>query len=757
MGRKIVIGIAIAAFLACIGLGYMMLKSKNKVDSTDAFHAIPNDAVLVMRINHVEDAAQVAQWFPQDQTAEVLDTIQALLEDSRYAYILQPSYLLVSQHPLENGASALLYLAAFPTEMSARDLFERACVAANLSTGSQTALLPMADSSKLHVEQTGRFVALSFAPKLVKAAVEQWNSKQPLEQNEAFAEAIRTAGRNSGINLLLSNRLMQHTLVKGFNDTLGGAFKLLPHTASQGWLSLDGDIVKQNLCHLSGFWMNGIALDSTNRLFAGGAKMESDMLRQLPYNTTSAFVAGISNADSLLSRYEATLLSHGLLDAYTNRIGKLSDSLNVNLRDLFTSLIPQQIAIACVPSKSAETGEWLTVVKTASGEVVRERLKGLAKRGESANPVKGMAGILLGGLFAENSEQYYDIDGDLLLLSSSKQLLDEHRAARKNLYDRLEEQGISSLLADDAAALLYINVQNATVINGFSPYDKLVLQLSATNGKLYSNTVIPVTEMAAKAKTEKNQPSEAVQDTAKTEQPQVAPIATPEPKPVAEVKEKPKSATLYKQAAVANGKEYQIEQRPDFTLTISPTKGGSALTLKPGETVLNVVALRLSAKGSWCWLYNTASKLYMVDDNGKSCEGFPVTLTSKATNPLAVYDYSNTRDYRIFVACADRRLYLFDKNGKRVTGWKLWQTASVVTSPVRFFRVGGKDYIVAADSDNLYILDRKGNERVKPKEKVAVAPESKLDAVGNPARITCTDMQGRQVSVYLSDGRVERK
>jgi hypothetical protein len=93
-------------------------------------------------------------------------------------------------------------------------------------------------------------------------------------------------------------------------------------------------------------------------------------------------------------------------------------------------------------------------------------------------------------------------------------------------------------------------------------------------------------------------------------------------------------------------------------------------------------------------------------------DGYPIKLKTSASNPVAVFDYDNNHDYRLFIASDDHKIYAYSGEGKALTGWSFRKTEMVVTKPLQHFRVKGKDYIVFADANRPYILDRKGDERV---------------------------------------------
>lgn len=116
------------------------------------------------------------------------------------------------------------------------------------------------------------------------------------------------------------------------------------------------------------------------------------------------------------------------------------------------------------------------------------------------------------------------------------------------------------------------------------------------------------------------------------------------------------------------------------------------------------------------YLFNTPDKLYLLDRDGNYVAKYPFTLPAKASCGLSVFDYDNNRDYRVFLPLNDRKVYLFDKTGDRVSGWNIPQTEGIVRQPVQFYRSSGKDYIIFSDKYRNYIMDRRGNHRVTPQK-----------------------------------------
>lgn len=156
-------------------------------------------------------------------------------------------------------------------------------------------------------------------------------------------------------------------------------------------------------------------------------------------------------------------------------------------------------------------------------------------------------------------------------------------------------------------------------------------------------------------------------------------------------------------------------------------------------------------------LFSTKNYLHLVDRNGNYVDKYPVKLKSPATAGMALFDYANNFDYRIFIPCSDRGVYLYDKSGKIIKGWKFGKTESVVKHPVQHFVANSKDYIVFTDSLQVYILNRRGETRVKLSEPVSISKNNilYLEKRGN-YRMVSTNNNSELVYIYFS-GTVDRK
>jgi hypothetical protein len=149
--------------------------------------------------------------------------------------------------------------------------------------------------------------------------------------------------------------------------------------------------------------------------------------------------------------------------------------------------------------------------------------------------------------------------------------------------------------------------------------------------------------------------------------------------------------------------------------------------------------------------------LHLIDRNGNYVDRFPVKMRVTASNTLAVFDYEGNKEYRLFMAGEDRKIYVYDRSGSPVKGWNMFTTRGKVTDPVRFFRVRGKDYLFVSDDQSVYLLDRTGNTRVNPQEPLKKAPGSEVKVTeGNDKTLIFTSPDG--TVIHLSpDGTVNKQ
>ncbi len=170
----------------------------------------------------------------------------------------------------------------------------------------------------------------------------------------------------------------------------------------------------------------------------------------------------------------------------------------------------------------------------------------------------------------------------------------------------------------------------------------------------------------------------------------------------------------------------------------------------------NIYMIDYYRNGKYQLLFSGKNYIHLLDRNGNYVERYPVKLRSPSTNSLALFDYDNNLNYRLFIAGEDKLIYSYDKTGNVVKGWKPFRTIGTVRAEINYFRVSGKDYIVVADETSVYFLDRTGNIRINLKERVTKAAGSAMRlTVGSNPYVVCSAPDGTIQYIYF-DGSVKK-
>jgi len=151
------------------------------------------------------------------------------------------------------------------------------------------------------------------------------------------------------------------------------------------------------------------------------------------------------------------------------------------------------------------------------------------------------------------------------------------------------------------------------------------------------------------------------------------------------------------------------------------------------------------------YLFNTTSHLYLMDVQGRAVASYPKKLHLFATNPLSVFDYSGSKDYRLLVAQSDKKVNNFSIDGREIAGWDKPHMQDLVSEPVTRLVINGKDYIITTDiNGRVKIVDRQGNERISVAGKFAKARNSHyhINRTNSKGIILTTNTVGKLV--YIS-------
>ena len=110
--------------------------------------------------------------------------------------------------------------------------------------------------------------------------------------------------------------------------------------------------------------------------------------------------------------------------------------------------------------------------------------------------------------------------------------------------------------------------------------------------------------------------------------------------------------------------------------------------------------------------FTTENELLVLDRNGKKVEERSITLNDGNLSPLAVFDYDQSRQYRLVFAQGNS-IYMLNNNAKKVNGFRFTSASAPLVKPAQHIRMNSTDYLVFQLADgSLKILNRRGDTRL---------------------------------------------
>lgn len=153
--------------------------------------------------------------------------------------------------------------------------------------------------------------------------------------------------------------------------------------------------------------------------------------------------------------------------------------------------------------------------------------------------------------------------------------------------------------------------------------------------------------------------------------------------------------------------------------------------------------------------FATTHKLYIIDRNGNDVSPFPGNFNDAITQPLSVFDYEKTKNYRLLIT-QGKNILMYDTSLKTVNGFHFKSANNTIISQPQHFRIGSKDYIAFKTQSKLYFLDRTGNMRMNPKTSSTFSNEAiyvyndKFITTSSEGNLITIDTRGNSASQNLN-------
>lgn len=749
-----------------------------KAPSTNALKAVPSGAFCVIATDDVRNtweqlnqgnliwaALTETEWAASaSQTATLVDSL--LESNTAMSEALEDNPCYLSLHCTGNEGFNYVFSVALPGtayDDKAIEFVKTGARGYQFSESEQaTARILTAKSGKrtFYVSVCQGVMQFSDNEDLLKTGIEQLEKGKSLLDDPAFMAVSKTAGEKTSANVYVNYPrllvLMKRVSDKSFFESLDvlNSFAV--------WTETDLSL-RPNAMLLNGYtYANDSSAAYLNILRGQQAQpIEADGV--LPASTVSYVDFSVSNFNQYLQNYDSYLDKLGTGDERRDRLAQLQSNYGFAPDDHIGSWIGNEIVKAEVniPGDGILP---IAVLSTVSTAKTREKLESLRPRRDTGAvappldstgilirsvPVPEMLPTTFGGIFKEFREAYYAITSHYVIFGTDENSVRSFIIASEFGRTLKKDRGYADFvtnMATEASVTIYAAVPKTQQLiedraeTGFradvihhkellSRFDGIVVQYNIGEGNLhYTNAFLRHNPQTKKS--------------------------------IASLWETQLDTTFSGKPWLLNnhntkGLDIFIQDDANKTYLISST--GTIFWRKQlSEPIISDIQQVDALKnGKLQIVFNTEDSLFVVDRNGNAVAPFPVKLPSKATNGVRVIDYDNNREYRMLIACYDKKIYNYTIKGEKVEGWKMPSTQDLVVAEIQHTVVGGKDYVVIADrSGNVYITDRQGATRLELKENLGTPVKQfyleqgkdlsrtrivSADSLGNVYRLSFTD------------------
>ncbi len=113
-------------------------------------------------------------------------------------------------------------------------------------------------------------------------------------------------------------------------------------------------------------------------------------------------------------------------------------------------------------------------------------------------------------------------------------------------------------------------------------------------------------------------------------------------------------------------------------------------------------------------LFVTENYIHVMDRNGNYLKDFPVKIKSGASGGISLFDYDNSKNYRLWIPLKNNTVCCLTTSCKSVEGFVAVNIKAPLNRPIKQLRIQQKDYFILTDTlGNVYVTNRKGEERLK--------------------------------------------
>lgn len=793
MSRKLLLYLILGVIVVVFFITFMIFKNGKGIKE-EPLKAVPVDVGIIVKINDFKgltttfksnslwnELKQIDEFSLVNQQLNSIDSLTQHNSGLKSVIFNNPSY--ISVHPTGKGKVGFLHFLRIPDNLNERKIHE---LVKNL-VGNEGIIKSrkydgkyIYDADVLNSKNSFSYtvsnglILISKFSILIEDALRQLSEEISILDDKDFLKALNAQGKNVTANVFINYRQFPKIVSYHLNNSHKQKVKNYDYFAS--WAELDLN-VKENTFLLNGFTIVSDSVMQLLNLFNNQSpkRLTSDNI--LPSTISSFLSISLSDVNRYFDHYSKFLSERGDFNKYQQKISDLKLKYGINLQETFINLLDGEITLALGKSKDTDSEtDFFTVFKIKSQNQAERNLTGMLKNIAEKNsvpdenyrqdvqidnelfypvyklPVENFLSDYFGSFFGSITGNFFTIiDGYLVFGNSVKSLTEFIRSnilkvtlitepAYLEYKESLAPRSTISFYADlSKSPFSYSNYLSQNIltkweekISVFHKVQVFGFQVNGGNNLMYTNIFL---------------------------------------RSVPEYKDKPRTVWESLLDTVFNSKpQLVINHTNNQSEIFLQDLGNNIYLINHGGRILwkqnlsepitsNIYQIDYYNNGKLQILFSTKNYIHLIDRNGNYIERYPLKLRAPATNGLALIDYDSNKNYRLFIACSDKKIYVYTKEGTLLPGWSFGETEGAVNQPVNLFQADGKDYIVFGDELNTYILDRKGNRRIEVKDLIPRSLNNTYHFQNMKSTelsfITTTDTSGIVYRIFL-DGKIEK-
>ncbi len=784
----IIISVAVVALGATI-LGITSLKSNTISKETDIYSSFPEVPVSIIQVNNAEGLTQALLYnnnYWQDlshlEQLKTINTVFALVDSLKETNPDISSVLKNRKLVLSSYADGKYLWSAQVSDN------EQLAIKSLLSNNI---------SNKLYFAYPADILLISDDKTLIEKSIMQVSSGVSLmDKEEGFNKIKVSAGDGALVNWFVNIKAFQSTLNESFKEQ----FNLQDINHYARWCSFDVETLEDKIV-VNGFAESGGEQDFLS-VFSAQEYTLNTLTSRMPYNTYFFKHYALSDVDEYTQAIDSFSNKHDIgYNAYGNLVS-LETNTGENPLLFFRQFFDGEIAYGRTPMNE------FVIVKLFSPQEAAEKLNYMVNdKDNEAKLIKkngldiyhfnqnGFAASVFGKQFLLEDEYMTIVDNKLIIAPTINFLtyIASRNANTQTLQCAPNFRDANRTLLSIANLSFYVNIpyviRNAKEFfsedftaeikkneNLWKNFSTFCLQAeNSPNGNTFQHfflqydRVYKSEELGVRnfASSESNdQFAEALPNDSKIAEGNEELTTEKEEKVDKEEKtpnliNTPAWSTNLDAPAIINPQivknhyngedEIFIQDENNQIYLIS--NSGKILWKKSidGSIIGDVHQVDMLKNNKLQMAFVTENKLYIVDRNGNNLKNYPKTLSKKAIVGLSVFDYDKNKNYRFMIPTSDADVLLLNMQGEVPTDWNFSSNADI-TTPLQYFNIKGKDYIVTANEEKALIVNRRGENRVTPKDDTkGIKTSFFADAVGSQDRLVAAGENGKILFIYTNN------